>query len=145
MLMEANISFKPWKVYRNFGVCLMKDTRKLDKIFIKDLRLRCIIGVSEFERREKQDVLINITLGCNLAKAVETDSIEKTVDYKTINKNIIKLVENSSFFLVETLAEKIAQTCLEHEGVTKTKVVVEKPGALRFARSVGVELVRERD
>lgn len=145
MLMGANISFKPLRVFKNFGVCVMKDIKKLDKILIKDLRLRCIIGVSEFERREKQDVLINITLWCNLAEAVETDSIEKTVNYKTINKNIIRLVENSSFFLAETLAEKIAQTCLEQEGVKKTKVVVEKPGALRFARSVGVELVRGKD
>ncbi len=122
----------------------MKKPEKLDRIMIRDLLLRCLIGVNESERKEKQDVLINIALWCDLSKATETDKIEKTVDYKAINKNVIKLVENSSFFLIETLAEKIAQTCLEFEGVEKTKVTVEKPGALRFARSVGVEITRKR-
>ncbi len=123
----------------------MKDNHdEPDKILIKDLLLRCILGVNKFERREKQDVLINIELWCHLREAAETDDIKKTVDYKEITKNVIKLVEESTFFLVETLAEKIADVCLKRTTVRKVKVTVEKPGALRFARSVGAEIIREQ-
>ena len=115
-----------------------------DKILIKDLLLRCIIGINDSERKEKQNVLINITLWSDFNEATKNDDIHKTVDYKEINKNIIKLVENSNYFLVETLAEKIAEACLQYEKVKKVKVTVEKPGALRFTRSVGVEVVRKR-
>ena len=121
------------------------DKENSDKILIKDLILRCIIGVKESERREKQDVVINIILWSDLTKATETDDIDETIDYKKINKSIIGLVENSKFFLVETLAERIAQLCLQNERVRKVKVSVEKPGALRFARSVGTEVFRKKD
>lgn len=117
----------------------------LDKILIKDLLLRCIIGVNEVERKEKQDVVINIAIWADLTEAVKTDDMRKAVDYKRIAKDVIKLVEGSHFFLVETLADKVAQVCLQNEKVTKAKVTVEKPGALRFARSVGVEITRTRD
>ena len=121
------------------------DKENSDKILIKDLILRCIIGVKESERREKQDVVINLILWSDFTKATETDDIDETVDYKKINKSIIGLVENSKFFLVETLAERIAQLCLQNERVRKVKVSVEKPGALRFARSVGAEVFRKKD
>ena len=116
---------------------------ELDKILIKDLHLRCVIGVDEFERREKQDVTINIALWSDLTEAAGTDDIHKTVDYKEITKGIIKLVEGSEFRLVETLAEKIAESCLRHARIKKVRVTVEKPGALRFARSVGVSILRK--
>ena len=116
-----------------------------DKILIKDLLLRCIIGINDIERKEKQDVVINLVIWSDLSKAAKSDDIRKTIDYKTITKDIISFVEKSEFFLVETLAEKIAQVCLRHDKVDKVKVTVEKPGALRFARSVGVEIVRKRD
>ena len=119
--------------------------RAMDKILIKDLRLRCIIGVNDSERREKQDVTINIVIWSDLTEAAKTDNIDKTVDYKEITKGIIKLVETSEFCLVETLAERIAKTCLDHAGVKKVRVTVEKPGALRFARSVGVSILRKAD
>ena len=119
--------------------------RAMDKILIKDLRLRCIIGVNDSERREKQDVTINIVIWSDLTEAAKTDNIDKTVDYKEITKGIINLVEGSEFCLVETLAEKIAESCLEHARVKKVRVTVEKPGALRFARSVGVSILRKRD
>jgi FolB domain-containing protein len=126
---------------------LMENDRDedLDKILIKDLLLRCIIGVNEFERREKQDIVVNVTIFSNLTEASKTDDIRKTVDYKQITKDVIKLVERSEFFLVETLAENIAQACLKHEKISKVKVAVDKPGALRFARSVGVEIIRRKD
>jgi dihydroneopterin aldolase/D-erythro-7,8-dihydroneopterin triphosphate epimerase len=119
--------------------------RAMDKILIKDLRLRCIIGINEFERREKQDVTINVVIWSDFTEAAMTDDISKTVDYKEITKGIIKLVEGSEFRLVETLAERIAESCLKHARVEKVRVTVEKPGALRFARNVGVSILRKAD
>jgi len=121
------------------------DEENSDKVLIKDLTLKAIIGVNASERREKQDVVINVILWFDFTKATKTDNIYETVDYKKINKSIIEMVENSKFFLVETLAERIAQLCLQNKKVSKVKVTVEKPGALRFVRSVGAEVVRKRD
>ena len=115
---------------------------KMDKIHIRDLSLRCIIGIYPEERRELQDVLINITMECDLSGASKTDAIDDTVDYKSINKEIIRLVEASEYNLIETMAEKIAEICLSRDGVQRAIVTVDKPGALRFARSVAVEFDR---
>jgi len=122
-----------------------RDDEDLDRVMIKDLLLRCTIGVNEWERKEKQDVVINIVIWCNLKKAAVTDDINKTINYKDVSKETIRLVEKSKFFLIETLAEEIAKTCLKHRNIKKVKVVVEKPGALRFSRTVGVEIIRKKD
>jgi FolB domain-containing protein len=119
--------------------------KRLDKIHIRDLALRCILGINEEERREKNDVLINITLHADLWTACLTDSIEDTVDYRALKKRIIELVEGSSSHLVEHLAERVAALCLEDPRGKRVKICIDKPGALRFARSVGIELIRERD
>jgi dihydroneopterin aldolase/D-erythro-7,8-dihydroneopterin triphosphate epimerase len=116
----------------------------MDKILIKDLLARCIIGVSEDERRDKQDVVINIVLWADLGKAIESDRIEDSVDYSKIKKHVLQFVEGSHFRLIETLAERLAAICLEDQYVKRAQVMVEKPSALRFARSVGVEITRER-
>ena len=116
----------------------------MDRILIRDLALRCIIGVQDAERREKQDVVINLELEADLAAAGASDDLGDTVDYKALKKRIIALVEGSRFKLVESLAEAIARTALEDPKLHRVKVRVEKPGALRFARSVGVEMERER-
>ena len=116
----------------------------LDKIHIRDLLLRCVIGIYEEERREKQDVNINITLYADLRRAGQTDRIEDTVDYKAIKKKVIAMVETSSFYLVERLADRVAEICLADERVAQARVCVAKPGALRFARTVDVEIIRER-
>lgn len=116
--------------------------RRLDKIRIKDLSLRCIIGINDDERINKQDVVINIVMFCELSKAGKTDDIDDTVDYKSIKKKIILLVENSSFFLIEKLAEAVAEICLGNKLIEKVIVEIDKPGALRFAKSVSVEIER---
>ncbi|MBI2843743.1 MAG: dihydroneopterin aldolase [Armatimonadetes bacterium] len=116
----------------------------MDRIFIKDLLARSIIGLNEEERREKQDVVINIVLSADLRKAGESDRFEDTVDYRDVKKRIISLVEESRYHLVEALAERIAELCLENPAVQEVQVTVEKPSALRFARSVGVEITRSR-
>jgi dihydroneopterin aldolase/D-erythro-7,8-dihydroneopterin triphosphate epimerase len=115
-----------------------------DTIMIRDLSLRCIIGINPEEREEKQDVVINVTLGCDCRKAAETDSIEFAVNYRTVKKGIIELVEESEFFLIERLADRIAAVCLDADGVKWARVCVDKPGALRFTRSVAVEITREK-
>ena len=115
-----------------------------DRILIKDLMLRCILGLSGEERREKQDVLINLILWTDLRSAAASDSIEDTVDYSALKKRIITLVEGSQYHLAETLADRIAQLCLEQPAVQQVQVTLEKPTALRFAHSVGVEITRSR-
>jgi D-erythro-7,8-dihydroneopterin triphosphate epimerase len=117
---------------------------KLDKIFIKDLLLRCIVGIKPDEREKKQDVLIHLNLYGDLSKARISDDIKDAIDYAKIKKQVIKLVEGSSFHLVERLAEKIAELCFLDPKVEKVDVEIEKPGALRFARTVGVAITRER-
>jgi FolB domain-containing protein len=114
----------------------------LDKIYITGLLVRCIIGVNDWERTQKQDVLINITLYTDLTRPSQTDRIEDTIDYKEIKKQIIAMVENSSFYLIERLAGGIAQTCLAHSLIRAARIRIDKPGALRFAKSVGVEIFR---
>lgn len=115
-----------------------------DQIQIKDLLLRTIIGINEEERSNRQDVLINITLYSDTRAAGASDEIEDAVNYRTITKRVIKRVEESSFYLVEKMAAEIAAICLQDPRVGAVDVRVEKPGALRFARSVGVEIHRTR-
>jgi dihydroneopterin aldolase/D-erythro-7,8-dihydroneopterin triphosphate epimerase len=116
-----------------------------DKIYIRDLSIRCIIGVNQDERTEKQDVIINVILFADTRKAGQTDDLDDSVDYKKVKKTILSLVENSEFLLIEKLAEEIAKVCLEDSKVQKVNVTVDKPGALRYTRSVAVEIVRTRE
>lgn len=115
-----------------------------DRILVRDLLLRGVIGVNDWEREVKQDILINLSLETNLSRAGVDDDIEATVNYKTLTKRIIEHVDTHDPLTVERLAHEIARICVSFEGVVKTTVRVEKPGALRFARSVGVEIERER-
>ncbi|MDA8169247.1 MAG: dihydroneopterin aldolase [Nitrospiraceae bacterium] len=116
----------------------------MDRILIKKLRARCIIGVNEEERREKQDVVIDIAISAGLRKAGKTDRFEDALDYRAVKKRVLKAVEGSSFHLIEALAESIAAICLEHPMAQKVSVRVEKPLALRFAESAGVEIERSK-
>jgi len=119
-------------------------TEPLDRIYIRDLRLRCIIGVAPHERDKKQDVEISVTLWADLRQAALSDRIEETVDYKALKLKIVELVEGSSDFLLERLAQRVADLCLQEARVRRVRVLIEKPAALRFARTVGVEIDRER-
>lgn len=116
-----------------------------DRIEIKDLLLRGVIGVNEWEREVEQDILINIALIADLSIAGKSDSIEDTVNYRTITKAIIHHVEGSERFTIEALAQDLADICLKAEGVKRARIRVEKPGALRFAQAVGVEIERSND
>lgn len=116
----------------------------MDKIIIKDLLLKGIIGINDDERVIKQDILINLVLYSDTRAAASSDDISDAVNYRTITKRIIAHVEQSSDFLVERLVEDIARLIIIDFGVERVVVRVEKPGALRFARSVGIEIVREK-
>jgi len=113
-----------------------------DRIIINDLFLRTIIGVNDEERTNRQDVLVNLVLTVDTRAAGRSDDINDTVNYRTLTKRVIDLVEGSRYFLVEKLAEEIARVCLEDRRVQDVSVTVEKPAALRFAKSVGVSIHR---
>jgi dihydroneopterin aldolase/D-erythro-7,8-dihydroneopterin triphosphate epimerase len=116
-----------------------------DTIEIRDLLLRAIIGINPDERTNRQDVLLNIALDADLRPAARSDDIRDAVNYRTIAKNVIDFVERSQFQLVESLAEAVAALCLRDERVSRVRVSIQKPGALRFAASVGVTIERTRD
>lgn len=114
-----------------------------DKIYIRDMALSCVIGTKPEERAQKQEVVLNITLECDLAPAGRSDRLEDTVNYNMLKKKIVALVEGSEFFLIEKLAERIADLCLQNERVTAATVTVDKPAALAEARTVAVEIYRK--
>jgi len=114
----------------------------LDKIHIRDLHARCLIGINPDEREKEQDVVINLTLFADLRTACKSDRIEDTVNYRAIKKEVLAMTEASSYYLVERLADEIAGICLRSELVQRVRVTVEKPGALRFAKTVAVEIER---
>ena len=116
----------------------------LDRIYIRDLTCRCIVGINPDERTNLQDVNINLVLHADLREAGATDRIDDTIDYKSVKLAVLSLVEKSTYYLVERLAERIAEVCLEDTRVEAVRVTLDKPGALRFARSVAVEIYRER-
>jgi FolB domain-containing protein len=113
-----------------------------DRIEIKDLLLRGIVGVNDWEREKQQDILVNIVVFTDLRAAASSDDVSMTVNYRSLTKKVIDHVESSARFTVEALAGDIARLCLAEPGVERVRVRVEKPGALRFARSVGVEIER---
>jgi len=115
-----------------------------DKIIVQDLLLRGIIGFNDWEREKKQDILINLTLFTDTRRGGLTDDPADILNYRTITKAIIAHVEESSYKTVEALATAIARICVVDHGAERVIVRVEKPGALRFAKSVGVEIERER-
>ena len=120
-------------------------TERLDKIHIRDLLVRCIVGIYPHEREVAQDVFINVTMHADFQKACFSDDIEDTVNYKSVKKSILSLLEDSKFFLIEKMAEEVARICLREPLVKCVDVTVDKPGALRFARSVAVEITRYRE
>jgi len=108
--------------------------------------IRAIVGINDDERVNRQDVVINLTIWADLGEAGRTDEIDDTINYRTFVKRVIELVEESSFFLVEKMAAEIARLGLEFsESIERIRVSIEKPGAIRFARSVGVTIERTRD
>ncbi len=115
-----------------------------DQIIIKDLLARGVIGVTEQERQRPRDILINIILFVDLRPAGKSDDLTDTVSYSVISRQALELAESAARYTVEALASDLAQMCLAHPGVERVRVRVEKPAAVRFAASVGVEIERSR-
>ena len=116
----------------------------MDQIFITDLVARGIIGVNDWEREKPQEILINLVLFTDLTRAGKSDDLQDSISYRTIAKKALAHAETANRLTVEALAEDIAALCLEEPGVERVRVRVEKPGAVRFTRSVGVEIERAR-
>ena len=114
----------------------------MDKVFIEDLEIETIIGIFGWEREVKQIVNIRLEMDFDISKAGKTDNIDDALNYKSIGKGVINLVENSSFFLVEKMAEEVAKLVLKNKEIKKVTVKVSKPGALRGSRNVGVKISR---
>ena len=115
-----------------------------DKIIIKDLRLRGVIGINDWERQKQQDILINLEVYTDVRAAALSDDVADALNYRTLTKDVIAYVEASAHHLVESLATGIARLCVVDHGADRAVVRVEKPGALRFAASAGVVIERTR-
>ena len=114
----------------------------MDKIFLHELKIETIIGIWEWERKIRQTVVIDLEMAADIAKAAATDDVADTLNYKLVAKRLQAFVGESSFQLVETLAERIAAIVREEFGVSWVKVTVHKPGAIRGSRDVGVIIER---
>ena len=114
----------------------------MDKIFLDELKIETIIGLWEWERRIRQTVVVDLQMSADIAKAAATDDVADTLNYKSVAKRVQQFVGESSFQLVETLAERIAAIVRDEFGVAWVKVTVHKPGAIRGSKDVGVIIER---
>ncbi|MCS6947851.1 MAG: dihydroneopterin aldolase [Steroidobacteraceae bacterium] len=122
----------------------MTSTADNDVIFLRGLEVECIIGYIEWERRVPQTVLIDLELPVDCARAAVRDQVADTLDYKRVAKRVAAFVAGSQFQLVETLAERVAQLILDEFAVAWVRVAINKPGAIRGSRDVGVRIERRR-
>ena len=114
----------------------------MDIIYLRDLRIDTIIGIYDWERRMKQTIIIDLEMGTDIRKAANSDNIEDTLSYKTVAKRLMSYVGDSEFELVETLAEKIAEIIMTEFKVPWLKLTLNKKGAVRGVRDVGVIIER---
>ena len=114
----------------------------MDIIFLHDLRIETVIGIWDWERKIRQTVAIDLDMAADIRKAAKTDSVDDTLNYKLVAKRLQQFVGDSSFQLVETLAEKIAGVILDEFDVAWVRVKLNKPGAIRGARDVGIIIER---
>tara|TARA_B100000963_G_scaffold218906_1_gene190879 strand:- start:2589 stop:2960 length:372 start_codon:yes stop_codon:yes gene_type:complete len=117
----------------------------VDKIFLSEIKIETTVGIWEWEKRIKQTVIIDIEMSADIKKAAATDDINDTLNYKAVAKSVRKLVEESQFQLVETMAEKISELILTEHDVDWVKVKVNKPGAIRGSKGVGIIIERGKN
>jgi dihydroneopterin aldolase len=117
----------------------------MDVIFLSGLTTECIIGIWDWERRVKQKIVIDLEMGADIRRAAASDTIEDTLDYKRVAKRLLAFVGESQFQLVETLTERIAQIVVTEFGVPWVRVRLNKQGAIRGARDVGILIERRRE
>ena len=114
----------------------------MDIIFLHDLRVEAIIGIYDWEREEKQTIILDLDMAADIRAAARADTIDSTLDYKAVAKRLIEFVGNSEFQLVETLAERITEIVMQEFGVSWLRLRVNKKGAIRYAGDVGVIIER---
>lgn len=114
----------------------------MDTIFLRDLRIRTIVGIWEWERRLPQVVSIDLDMAADIRRAAATDDIKDTLDYKAVSRRIKAFVADSRFNLIETMAEQIAAIIIDEFGVPWVRVAVHKPWAIRGSRDVGLVIER---
>ncbi|HVO46120.1 MAG TPA: dihydroneopterin aldolase [Steroidobacteraceae bacterium] len=115
-----------------------------DSIFLRGLQVECVIGFIDWERRVKQTVVIDLEVPADCRRAAQRDEVEDTLDYKKVAKRVIAFVESSEFKLVETLAHRLALVLLEEFSLEWLRLSINKPGAIRGSRDVGVSIRRTR-
>ncbi len=115
-----------------------------DTIFLHELKVETIIGIWDWKRKIRQTVSIDLEMGADIRRAAETDNIDDTLNYKAVAKRVQQFVADSEFQLVETMAEKIAETVLQEFEIPWIQVRVSKPGAIRGAKDVGVLIHRSK-
>jgi len=115
-----------------------------DRIFLHGLTAECVIGFIDWERRVKQTVVLDIELPVDCRRAAHSDEVADTLDYKKVAKRVLAFIETSEFKLVETLAHRVALLILEDFGLEWVRVALNKPGAIRSSRDVGVMIERTR-
>ena len=116
----------------------------MDRIFLRDLCLPCIIGIHDWEREKPQTVRINLDLEVALQEAGEADDLHLSVDYEALRDRVEDLVSQSRYFTLEALAENIARICLAEPKVNAVRLWVEKPEILKHTRTVGIEIYRKK-
>ena len=114
----------------------------MDIIFLHNLKIDCVIGIWDWERKIRQTVVIDLDMGTDIRKAAANDDVEDTLNYKAVAKRLQQFVGESEFQLVETMAERIADIVLNEFDVPWVRVKVNKPGAIRGARDVGILIER---
>ena len=115
-----------------------------DRIFLRGLTAECVIGFIDWERRVKQTVVVDLELPVDCRLAAVTDDVNDTVDYKKVSKRVLAFIEASEFKLVETLAQRLAMLILEEFALEWLRLSINKPGAIRNSRDVGVAIERSR-
>ena len=116
----------------------------MDRIYIRDLEVDCIIGTKPDEREKKQTVVLNVELECDLSRSGQTDHLGDTLNYRTLKKALVRHIEASEYMLIERLADRVAHLSLQNSLVCSVTVTIDKPGALSGARSVAVQITRHR-
>ena len=114
----------------------------MDIVYIRELEIKTIIGIYDWEREQKQIVSLDLEMASDIKKAADSDSIDDALDYKSVAKRLIDFVEKSEFMLVETMAERVADIVLNEFGVSWLKLRLGKPGAVTGSRDVGVIIER---
>lgn len=116
----------------------------MDIVYLNDLRIDTTIGVYDWERQIKQTISLDVEMATDITKAAASDSIEDALDYKAVAKRLIDFVSKSEFFLVETLAERIAQIILKEFQISWLRLKIDKQGAVRGAQGVGIIIERRQ-